>query len=369
MEVTESSILSKITGQKIAEVKFTELEIVKDFLNKDSSDGEFESELKNILAQNVEKLAELMTHETGKPLAQSIEELRTAIDTLETSDDKTKSNRIIVIGSFATPIRDLVNAVTTHNFSKLVYKSSTKVSSTMSFLGNKISENPSLNSKILVVIMDKAQLAELLSIENFDKVVKYTRGKMKGIVNLDDRSSNDRLMIIDESVDINHSTGLIAEYIFNYQKSTSYRLQNIFVASEIYDQFAQKLIEKIDLVIEQGRADNINVNFVDNLKNYQREKLKSILLEIISFGADVLYGTIQDQIKGPILLGCDTDMMEYYRKILWGPLLFLVKYDNFMTLPNIIKDLNEKEGIAFLKEANFDFLKKRSKLLLINYSK
>jgi len=373
-----SSILSKVDGKKIGDVEFLSFDgfsRVIDAHTESFIPGSILESLKNILITSEKELINLMSHEFGKPAWQCKDEIKRSVefimDYFETYSQENASpgsDTIFVLGSVAMPIFQFTKNLCENVglYKKYIFKPSTKTAVTMQFISLELMQKIEPNFVAIVSISNET-LDEILLKYSFSKIIKYFSGQLDiKISNLVDLSEKDTVMVIGEDSDIEMSSGIISQNIFSFEKFNQSRIQHIFVDEKISDEFCSKLSQKIELTLSSGDADVPGVNFTDTFKLYKRKGLNKFILEMVSMGADLISGSIQDKISSPILIKSTLALSDYYERDFWAPIIFIIPYKKVTQLPTLLKPfVKNKRLMAMIKSIDLDFIKKRLPIDLI----
>lgn len=365
-------MLSKIDGQKLGDLEYLRNEDINYFLSNASSiQGQFLINLmRDILVKNVQEFARFLSHEVGKPMDQTKQEIARAIEVLDTEvpnrleDSKEK---ILVIGSLEAPILQLSHILVEllPAYKKIVYKPSTKVGFTLSQIYKKLSESNDVTSRLLIAPMPKSLLDELLLKLDWDKIIAYNELKIEN-VEIESRAQKDKAILIDDSSDLEVSVANIIENVLNFEKFNTSRIQHIFVKREVLNEFIEKLKSKLDLGVKVGQADQLDVNFVDTFKAYQRANLKEQILELLSYGADIVYGSVENNITSPVVILCHSELAEYYRESVWAPIIFILPFDSIEALSEELTFFDKFEVVSYMSAENNSHLLEKGDFELLS---
>jgi len=359
LEKGNPEVLSRLTGKKIGDVYFADIADIHTFLSStgDCRDSLVINKYKDVLVKHEDEIVYLMTHEIGKPISQCREEIHESIEYLNAheydnvSEDKLES--ALILGSISNPVFQLTISLckNLNLYKKIVFKSSSKTATTTTYIFKKLVQDPEILERVLVVSLSKLTLDDLLGKHKFDIIYKYSRG---GVYNsgsqIVDYSEKDRVLFFSEEGDVDIASGQIVENIFDFEKFNKSKIQHIFVQNDSFYAFYKRLVFKIENNLKAGKADDPSVNFSDTFKRYKRQDLKELLLEMVSFGADILTGSIGDEINSPILIKFNPSLEKYYKKNIWAPIIFIIPYKDLSELSKLIEPFHELTPIYYINE-------------------
>jgi acyl-CoA reductase-like NAD-dependent aldehyde dehydrogenase len=376
VKTDSSTVLSKIDGHKLGQVEFLRYEDIEVFLGSENTfrNQHLINSLRDFIALEKDTIAKLLVHEIGKPITQANAEIQSCLELLETSMleySKQDTKDLLIIGSIARPLWEMCAGLIEFlpNYRKIVYKPSTKAAVTVSFIYKELCKRqPEIAGKFLVVNIEKEVLDDILLKDVFNKIVKYGKSKLKPKLSYyEDRGLKDRVMVVDSSSDLEMCSAKIIDNVLLFESFNESRIQHIFIESSVQNSFIEKLSNKFNWALNSGSPDVLEVNFYDTFKTYKRDNLKKKVLETLSLGADIIYGSIGDAIDKPLVIKCDLAMVEEYKQNYWAPVIFLIAYRDIMNLLPILKNFPDHSLIAFTNQTNSDFLKKRVRLEITNY--
>ena len=354
-------VRSKIDGQKIGEIHFKTTEELDNFLSSViiSHPTYLIYAIKSIIEDNRNQLITLLISEIGKPYSESAYEVEQCLDILETFLEPTiienKQDSLLIIGSIANPLYELVSIIceNVYKYEKFIYKPSSKSSFTLDFLYQKMVEDIEICSKLFVMPMTKDNFDTILKSNkySFNTIINFSRAKISQHTNLITASQKDQIVLIDSNTDLEIAVAYITENLFNFSKFNMSRVQHIFVQKDVKNEFLEKIISKINLLLKPGRVDKPDINFSDILRFYKRTNFREDLLEMISQGVDIVYGSVEEILKSPIILSLNEKYEEYYKKSFWYPILFIIEYDTYR-LPELLKPFKNFKVKSFLNDNN-----------------
>ena len=328
-----------------------------------------------------EEIAKIITDEVGKPIAFSLIEVDRCIETIKLSihaglelggetinTDATASGKKTLSFYIREPV-GVVSAITPFNFplnlvahkmapaliagNTVVLKPTPEAPLTAYSFVKLFIDSPYAIKDALSLVYGDVEVGQEMVSSDIPRVVSFTGSvqvgniitKNAGIKKLGLELGGNAATFVESSADLELSASRCAFGAFYNSGQVCISLQRIYVASDIYDEFAQKLTQEIQKLVV-GDPYNSDT-FIGPLINKESiDRASSWVQSAIDEGARVLTGNKSDGlIFYPTLLADVTDDMNIVCQEVFAPIVSLVRvssYDEAITKMN-----NSPYGLQF----------------------
>ena len=371
-------ILSPYTGEVIAKMEMADDMAVEQALA--NSVDYYEKIMKNMPAfkraeilnnvakqvkENHEDLSMTIAQEGGKPLKDARAEVTRAINTIETCAmvaltihgeeirmDRTPSGEnhtaftikqsigpVLAISAFNHPVNliahQLATAFAAGNTVILKPSSSTPISA---YKIVEFFENAGLDSGVISFLgISNEQADKLVS----DKRIKFItfigsskvgwgiRRKAHNGVRMAFEHGGTAVCTVDKSANLDKAVPKIAKHAFYHAGQVCVSTQNVFVHSDIYDTFLERLIAETKK-IKTGDPTDSETEVGPLIRSSEVDRVISWVNEAVSEGAKVEYGfeNIGNQCLTPTIITNVNLNMKIFKDEVFGPTVNILKYND-----------------------------------------
>ena len=319
----------------------------------------------NLIIENVDDLAKIITLEAGKPLAEARNEVLYAASYLEWFSEEAKRAYGDIIpanisGQKALVIKQPVGvcaAITPWNFpsAMLTRKVAAALAAGCTMIARPSSQTPLSalalgylaleagipNGVFNIITGDSNLISQKLCASNTIRKLSFTGSTEVGM-NLYRQSANTmkRLslelggnapFIIFEDANLDSAiTGLIRSK-FRNAGQTCVCANRIFVAKRIYNEFLTKLTPQVaNLKVGNGLDSGVDVGPLINLQ--AKERAQGLITDALDLGADLVYGGIESALGGnffmPTILGNCSTQMRVFTEEIFAPIIAIYTFDS-----------------------------------------
>lgn len=155
--------------------------------------------------------------------------------------------------------------------------------------------------------------------------------------------------IVFKDADLDRALDGIIGCKFRQSGQTCICANRIFVHEDLYDEFSKRLVDKIDKTFKLGDGFQDGVTHGPLIHDKSIDKVASLVQDAKTKGADVLIGGLRASSLGPLfyqptVLGNVTESMDIFYEEIFGPVAPLIK---FKDVDEVIKRANDTDvGLA-----------------------
>ena len=327
------------------------------------------------LKDNLDNIAQILSDESGKPMRYAKGEINRSIQTFTVAAEEAKRLPGEVMSLDWTPAGNgkqgvvryfpvgLVAGISPFNFpmNLAVHKIAPAIAAGCPII-LKPSTNTPLSTLALAKIIDKTSLPkgaisilpmsrtegnQLVTDDRF-KLLSFTgspyvgwmmkaqAGRKKVLLELGGNAG----MVVTKSADLDIAVEKALIGGFAYSGQVCIHAQRIYVAQEIFDEFAQKFIAKVNnLKVGDPTEDSTEISAMIDENNAKR--VEAWVNEAVEEGASVLCGGHRDgTYYEPTILSDTKPKMKVCALEVFGPVVTLEPFDDFK---NVIAEVNESE--------------------------
>ena len=331
-----------------------------------------------LVSKNKESVAELMTKENGKPLAESLAEVDYAISYIDWYAEEAKRLYGRIIPSHANnkklevikhPV-GLVAAITPWNFpaAMMTRKAAPALAAGCTFIVKPAEETPLTTIRLVELAYEAGIPKDVIQVVNgrgsvvgdiFTKSSKIKKITFTGSTPIGKslmKSSADTVksitmelgghapLIVAEDADVDLAVKQTIVTKFRNAGQTCVSANRLIVHKSVVKEFSQKLAEETSkLKVGNGLLEGVNIGPVINKKSY--EKVVEQINDAVSKGAKVLAGGKYDvnKEKGyyfihPTVLGDTTNDMAIMHEETFGPVAPITPFTELTEAINIAND-------------------------------
>jgi acyl-CoA reductase-like NAD-dependent aldehyde dehydrogenase len=306
-------------------------------------------DLCSVLKSNSKTLAKILNEETGKPIAETLDEINYCIEFINNlqlhlvPDD---SRALLVLSHFTEPIMTsclcIAYSVLTH--AKVMIRPSTKASSVMSKLYSILPQSEQWE----MVFCDQESVdSKLIKDERFSRI--YVDAYSGIFAKIKDKSIGqeiighvyrDQVLVIDTNSDLERFAEAFINQFFLFATRHGVRLHKIIVEDLIFNPFIEIIKNKIEVKLLSMTREDIHTSFSRNIPQYKVDKIKKFILDAVAEGAEVFFGSVTEYIDSPVLLSKIHPTMAIFSLSYWEPVIQLVPFRKG-DFPSIVRSLGD----------------------------
>lgn len=329
----------------------------------------------NQLKENLEDLALTIAKEGGKPLTDAKAEITRAINTIETCamvalsihgeeirmDRTEKGNNhiaftikqsigpVLAISAFNHPVNliahQLGTAFAAGNTVLLKPASTTPISA---YKMVEFFENAGLDKGVISflsisgsdtdkIVSDKR--IKFISFIGSSKVGWEIRRKANNGVRMDFEHGGTAVCTVDKSANLDNSIPIIAKHAFYHAGQVCVSTQNVFVHSEIYDDFLKRFITETKK-LKTGDPTDSKTDVGPLITSEEVERVQEWVAESVKDGAKIELGfeSIGNQCITPAIITNVNPEMKIFKEEIFGPVVNILKFDDLQEPIDAIND-------------------------------
>jgi succinate-semialdehyde dehydrogenase / glutarate-semialdehyde dehydrogenase len=319
----------------------------------------------DLMIDNVDDLAKIITLEAGKPLAEAKNEVLYAASYLEWFSEEAKRvyGDIIpanTLGQKALVLKQPIGvcaAITPWNFpsAMLTRKVAAALAAGCTMIARPSSQTPLSvlalgylaleagipNGVFNIITGDSNLISQKLCASNTIRKLSFTgstevgmdlyRQSANSIKRLSLELGGNAPFIIFEDANLNSAIAGLIRSKFRNAGQTCVCANRVFVSRSIYDEFIKKLTPQVaDLKVGNGLDTGIDIGPLINLS--AKEHAQNLMEDALNLGANLVYGNTEHPLGGnffmPTILGNCSTKMRVFNEEIFAPIIAIYTFDN-----------------------------------------